>query len=523
MALLKFKRSATPGKAPTIADIALGELAMNTYDGKLYMKKDDGTEAIVDITAGGGGGGSGTVTSVAASGGTTGFSFTGSPITTSGTLTLTGTLNVANGGTGATSLTSGYLVKGNGTSAVTASVVYDNGTNVGIGTTSPNARLSVAGRADFGISTDALVYLTNAANAVRGVLDVGTSDFTIGASGGGVPLILLTSGSERMRIDSSGNVGIGTSSPAQRLHVESTSGAAGSAVARLAVSGTAALEAGQEFFSTPTDSTTSLRSGRIYSKFDGISYTDARLSFQSMTSGNTLVDTMHLKGGNVGIGTSSPSQKLTVSGTIESTTGGFKFPDGTTQTTAATGGGSGTVTSVAATVPTGFTISGSPITTSGTLAIGFASGYALPTTASQTNWDSVYTTWGGKTAPSGTVVGTSDTQTLTNKTITNLVFDGDYTEEVFTITDGASVDLDPSNGTIQLWTLGASRSPTATGFAAGQSMTLMVNDGTAYAITWPSVTWVGGSAPTLATSGYTVVELWKVGSTLYGAHVGNVA
>jgi len=43
----------------------------------------------------------GTVTSVAASGGTTGMSFTGSPITTSGTLTLTGTLAIANGGTGA--------------------------------------------------------------------------------------------------------------------------------------------------------------------------------------------------------------------------------------------------------------------------------------------------------------------------------------------------------------------------------------------------------------------------------------
>ena len=43
----------------------------------------------------------GTVTSVAASGGTTGLTFTGSPITTSGTLTLDGTLAVANGGTGA--------------------------------------------------------------------------------------------------------------------------------------------------------------------------------------------------------------------------------------------------------------------------------------------------------------------------------------------------------------------------------------------------------------------------------------
>lgn len=51
----------------------------------------------------GGGGGSGTVTSVAMSGGTTGFSFSGGPITTSGTFTLSGTLGIANGGTDATS------------------------------------------------------------------------------------------------------------------------------------------------------------------------------------------------------------------------------------------------------------------------------------------------------------------------------------------------------------------------------------------------------------------------------------
>ena len=60
-----------------------------------------GTYPNFTITATSGGGGS--VTSVAASGGTTGLTFTGSPITTSGTLTLGGTLAVANGGTGATS------------------------------------------------------------------------------------------------------------------------------------------------------------------------------------------------------------------------------------------------------------------------------------------------------------------------------------------------------------------------------------------------------------------------------------
>ena len=50
----------------------------------------------------------------------------------------------------------------------------------------------------------------------------------------------------------------------------------------------------------------------------------------------------------------------------------------------------GTVTSVDKSVPTGFTISGNPITTTGTLALAFASGYALPTVASQLNWNSAY-------------------------------------------------------------------------------------------------------------------------------------
>lgn len=47
--------------------------------------------------------------------------------------------------------------------------------------------------------------------------------------------------------------------------------------------------------------------------------------------------------GNVGIGTASPANPLTVNGIIQSLTGGFKFPDGTTQTTAATGSGSAPV------------------------------------------------------------------------------------------------------------------------------------------------------------------------------------
>jgi len=65
----------------------------------------------------------------------------------------------------------------------------------------------------------------------------------------------------------------------------------------------------------------------------------------------------------------------------------FLKADGSVDSTAY---GTGSVTSVAATVPTGFAISGSPITTSGTLAITFASGYSLPTTVKQSNWDDAY-------------------------------------------------------------------------------------------------------------------------------------
>jgi len=51
MADIKFKRSAVPGKVPTTTDLELGQLAINTNDGKLFIKKDDGTPSIVEIGA----------------------------------------------------------------------------------------------------------------------------------------------------------------------------------------------------------------------------------------------------------------------------------------------------------------------------------------------------------------------------------------------------------------------------------------------------------------------------------------
>jgi hypothetical protein len=117
-----LKKSSTASAVPDAGSLEPGELAVNLADAKLYSKTAGGTVILV------GSANSGTVTSVAASGGTTGLSFTGSPITTSGTLTLSGTLVVSNGGTGATTLTG--VVIGNGTSAFTT-VAAPSGAIVG--------------------------------------------------------------------------------------------------------------------------------------------------------------------------------------------------------------------------------------------------------------------------------------------------------------------------------------------------------------------------------------------------------
>lgn len=120
---------------------------------------------------------------------------------------------------------------------------------------------------------------------------------------------------------------------------------------------------------------------------------------------------------------------------------------------------------------------------------------------------------------SGTLATLAGVETFTAKTF------GNYTETVYAITDGSTVALDPNNGPFQTWTLGASREPTQANWSAGQSITLLVDDGSAATITWTTlaVVWKtgAGSAPTLNTSGYTVILLWKIGTTIYGARVGD--
>jgi len=333
-------------------------------------------------------------------------------------------------------------------------------------------------------------------------------------------------------IDDSGNLGIGTTSPGAALHIvnagEATlkisSSSAGSA--RLYMDGNGGGAAG------------------ITSSANGMYLTNTDASpFVFSVNG---AEKMRLNAsGNFGIGTSSPAYKLDVAGTIGVTGSAATILNSFYSSGTTTAANYGAITNTGNTLlwgvdsSTGGAISGG---TAYSTFVGSNSAYPLHLItggAVKVTLDASGNLYiaNGKIGPNATQQHTmpavaSDTytlnaatQTLTNKTLTDPTIIGTITEDVFTITDGASVVIDPTNGSIQLWTLGASRTPTTANFGAGESITFMINDGTAYAITWTSVpvTWVGGTAPTLATTGYTVIELWKVASTIYGSRVGQVA
>ena len=98
----------------------------------------------------------------------------------------------------------------------------------------------------------------------------------------------------------------------------------------------------------------------------------------------------------------------------------------------------------------------------------------------------------------------------------DLWLNGAIKEKAYNLT---GTHLDPGNGTVQYKTLTANTTFTEA-FNTSESITLMIN-AAGYTVTWPTMTWVGGSAPTLAASGYTTVVLWELHQAggLFGAVV----
>jgi Chaperone of endosialidase len=139
---------------------------------------------------------------------------------------VTGTLAVANGGTGLTTLTTGYIPYGNGTSAFssTANFNFDGTINFALGTSgvfSPSAN-----RANFTINGSSGSIISIGVGSVRTayVYSDGT-DLSLANETATGALRLITNSTEKMRLTSAGYLGIGTSSPTNILTVTGTSNA----------------------------------------------------------------------------------------------------------------------------------------------------------------------------------------------------------------------------------------------------------------------------------------------------------
>lgn len=121
-------------------------------------------------------------------------------------------------------------------------------------------------------------------------------------------------------------------------------------------------------------------------------------------------------------------------------------------------------------------------------------------------------------------VQVSELKTVVN---TDMVSTGTIRDDTFVITDAAAYVINPADGAIQRWTLTASRTPGAAhaNWQDGMTVTLLIADGTAYTITWTTlgVVWKSGTAPTLATTGYSEISITRENGVLRGVHVGDFA